>query len=54
MGYVRLIWFTLAGVAVGYLLMHPFAMLAYTLGPQSPYAPMEGSSGKDSWREIAG
>ena len=34
MGYRRLIWFTLAGIVVGYLLMHPFAMLAYILGPQ--------------------
>lgn len=41
MGYARLIWFTLAGVIAGYLMMHPFAMLAYTLGPQKPYAPMD-------------
>jgi signal transduction histidine kinase len=34
-------WFTLAGMVAGYLLMHPFAMLAYTLGPQSPHAPMD-------------
>jgi len=39
--YVRLICFTLAGAVAGYLLMHPFAMLAYTLGPQNPYAPMD-------------
>jgi signal transduction histidine kinase len=36
LGYSRLIWFTLAGVAAGYLLMHPFAMLAYLLAPQPP------------------
>jgi signal transduction histidine kinase len=34
MGYRRLIWSTLAGTIAGYLLMHPFAMLAYVLGPQ--------------------
>ena len=33
--------FTLAGIVVGYLLMHPFAMLAYTLGPQNPHTPMD-------------
>lgn len=40
MGYARLIWFTVAGIVMGYLLMHPFAMLAYLLGPQHPHAPM--------------
>ena len=30
----RLILFTLAGMIAGYLLMHPFAMLVYALGPQ--------------------
>ena len=35
------IWFTLAGMVAGYLLMHPFAMLAYVLGPQHPPTPME-------------
>ncbi len=34
MGHSRLIWFTLAGIILGYLLMHPFAMLAYALGPE--------------------
>ena len=34
MGKSKIIWFTLAGMLVGYLLMHPFAMLAYLLGPQ--------------------
>lgn len=32
----RLIWFTLVGMVAGYLLMHPFAMLAYVLGPPQP------------------
>jgi len=36
----RIIWFTLAGMLLGYLLMHPFAMLAYLLGPQHPPVPM--------------
>jgi signal transduction histidine kinase len=36
MAYTRLIWFTLAGIIIGYLLMHPFAMLAYALGPMHP------------------
>ncbi len=45
MGYARLIWFTLAGIVAGYLLMHPFAMLAYVLGPQHPHSTMEFSLG---------
>jgi len=40
MGYPRLIWFTLAGIVVGYLLMHPFAMFAYLLDPQHPHTLM--------------
>ena len=40
MGYSKLIWFTLGGIVLGYLLMHPFAMLAYVLGPQHPYAAL--------------
>jgi signal transduction histidine kinase len=40
MGYPRLIWFTLGGIVAGYLLMHPFAMLAYVLGPQHPAASL--------------
>jgi signal transduction histidine kinase len=41
MGYWRLIWFTLAGIVGGYLLMHPFAMLAYILGPQDSTPALE-------------
>jgi len=41
MRYGRLVWFTLAGMVLGYLLMHPFAMLAYLLGPQHLHGPME-------------
>jgi signal transduction histidine kinase len=37
MGQARLILFTLAGIVIGYLLMHPFAMLAYILGPHHPH-----------------
>jgi len=33
----RLILLTLAGMVAGYLLMHPFAMLAYILGPHQPH-----------------
>lgn len=40
MGYRRLIWFALAGIVGGYLLMHPFAMLAYVLGPQDSTPPL--------------
>jgi len=29
-----MVWFTLGGMALGFLLVHPFAMMAYTLGPQ--------------------
>jgi len=43
MGYARLIWFTLAGIVMGYLLIHPFAMLAYVLDPQHPHSAMEFS-----------
>lgn len=45
MGYPRLIWFTLGGIVAGYLLMHPFAMLAYVLDPQHPQA----SLGFNAW-----
>jgi signal transduction histidine kinase len=37
MGQARIIWFTLAGIVMAYLLMHPFAMLAYILGPHHPH-----------------
>jgi signal transduction histidine kinase len=47
MGYLRLIWFTLAGIVVGYLLMHTFAMLAYVLDPQHPQA----SLGFNIWKQ---
>jgi signal transduction histidine kinase len=36
MGKSKIIWFTLAGMLLGYLLIHPFAMLANTLGPRFP------------------
>lgn len=39
----RIIWFTLAGMLLGYLLIHPFAMLANTLGPRLSHIPMEFS-----------
>lgn len=39
----RLILFTLAGMVAGYLLMHPFAMLAYILGPHHPHEPWDTS-----------
>ena len=41
MGKSKIIWFTLAGMLLGYLLIHPFAMLANTLGPHLPYSPKE-------------
>jgi len=37
----KIIWFTLAGMLLGYLLIHPFAMLANTLGPRLSHFPME-------------
>lgn len=40
-GYGRLLWFTLAGMVAGYLLVHPFAMLAYLLGPHHRAAPAD-------------
>jgi len=47
MGYGRLMWFSLAGIVVGYLLMHNFAMLAYVLDPQHPQA----SLGINVWKQ---
>ncbi len=35
-GTGTMVWFTLAGMAAGYLLVHPFAMAAYILGPHQP------------------
>ncbi|MBM4273553.1 MAG: hypothetical protein FJ134_03700 [Deltaproteobacteria bacterium] len=40
-GRMAFIWFTLGGMAVGYLLVHPFAMLAYIIGPQHPHSPWD-------------
>ncbi|MBM4293954.1 MAG: hypothetical protein FJ126_03505 [Deltaproteobacteria bacterium] len=40
-GRMAFFWFTLGGMAVGFLLMHPFAMLAYIIGPQHPHAPWD-------------
>ena len=37
----RIIWFTLAGMLLGYLLIHPFSMLANTLGPRLPNFPKD-------------
>jgi signal transduction histidine kinase len=39
--YTPIISFTLAGIVIGYLLVHPFAMLAYILGPQHPHDFMD-------------
>ncbi|MFA4902283.1 MAG: hypothetical protein WC600_06005 [Desulfobaccales bacterium] len=36
----KIIWFTLAGMLLGYLLIHPFAMLANTLGPRISHFPV--------------
>ncbi len=43
MGKSKIIWFTLAGMLLGYLLIHPFAMLANTLGPRLTHLPMDFS-----------
>jgi len=43
MGKSKIIWFTLGGMLVGYLLIHPFAMLANILAPRLPYSPKEFS-----------
>jgi signal transduction histidine kinase len=40
---IKIIWFTLAGMLAGYFLVHPFAMLANSLGPRMPHLPMEFS-----------
>jgi signal transduction histidine kinase len=39
----RLLLFILAGMVIGYLLMHPFAMLAYILGPHHPHGSWDFS-----------
>jgi signal transduction histidine kinase len=39
----KIIWFTLGGMLLGYLLIHPFAMLANTLGPRLSHFPVEFS-----------
>jgi signal transduction histidine kinase len=36
----RIVWFTLAGTAIGLLLVHPVATLAYTLGHSHPATPL--------------
>jgi len=36
----KIVWFTLAGVAVGILLVHPFAMLLYAMEHHPPSAPL--------------
>ncbi len=36
----KIIWFTLAGMLLGYLLVHPFAMLASILSPHLSRFPM--------------
>ena len=46
----KIIWSTLTGMLVGYLLFHPFAMLANTLGPRPSHFPMEFSL----WRQHLG
>jgi signal transduction histidine kinase len=37
------VWFTLAGMAAGYLLVHPFAMAAYLLAPQHHFVALDFS-----------
>jgi signal transduction histidine kinase len=41
--YAPIAWFTLGGIIIGYLLVHPFAMLAYILGPHHPHSFMDVS-----------
>ncbi len=38
---IKIIWFTLAGMLAGYVLVHPFAMLASLLAPRLPRAPAD-------------
>ncbi len=42
-GRMAWLWFSLAGMVAGYLLVHPFAMLAYVLGPQQAQTPLDFS-----------
>lgn len=37
----KIAWFTLAGMVSGFLLVHPFAMMAYTLTPQHERLPLD-------------
>jgi len=39
-GKGTMVWFTLAGLVAGYLLVHPFAMAAYILGPHHPFVSL--------------
>jgi hypothetical protein len=41
--YAPLLWVTLAGMALGYILVHPFALLAYMLTPQQPQVVLDSS-----------
>ena len=39
-GKSKMVWFILAGMGVGILLVHPVARLAYTMGHQHPATPL--------------
>jgi len=41
----KISWFTLGGMLLGYLLIHPFAMLANTLAPACLTFPWNSPSG---------
>ncbi len=52
---VRLLGFTLAGMILGVILMHPFAMMAYTLGPQHPHGSLDIFIwGREAWGAFEG
>ncbi len=53
--FVRLLGFTLAGMILGIILMHPFAMVAYTLGPQHPHGALDiWLWGRQAWSAFRG
>jgi signal transduction histidine kinase len=50
----KIIWFTLAGAAVGILLVHPVAMLAYAVGHYHPSGPVNPAFVLDLLRRAFG
>jgi signal transduction histidine kinase len=50
----KIVWFTLAGVFIGLLLVHPVAMLAYAVGHYHPSGPVNLAFGLNLFRQAFG